>query len=214
MCIRVYPWFTFNPPRENKTPCLPPHTLARSMRPFALVLLLLGLQPLRAQDPPVHDFAMSLAPSTDGQLFCLFLARIKDGQVVESRPLTRGEFVRQAQGRTFSPANTEGEDLFRKFDVKACTLPPDSAAMGFLTDCSTLDNLWKLRYWEFPQKADDPRRTIKGWSEKPLAPSPRQMEILAGYGLRHTTGLIVGPAFFRLLHDMGEREWVNQYRGN
>lgn len=178
-----------------------------------LSLLHLGLM-VPAQSPPTQEFALSLSPGTDGQLFCLFLVKMKDDQVVESRPITRESFIKQAQGRTFSPANPDAEDLFRKYGVDACTLPPDSAAMGFLTDCPTLDNLWKLRYWEFPLKTDDGQRALKGWSEKPLAPSPRQMEILKQYGLKFTNGLIVGPEMFRLLRDMGEKEWVNNYRGN
>lgn len=166
------------------------------------------------QSPPTQEFALSLSPSSDGQLFCLFLVKVKGEQVVESKPITRDSFIKQAQGRTFSPANPEAEDLFRKYDVQACTLPPDSAAMGFLTNCSTLDNLWKLRYWEYPVHGEDDRRARKGWSEKPLAPSPRQMDILAAYGLKFTNGLIVGQQLFKLLRDMGDKEWVNNYRGN
>ncbi|MBS1937174.1 MAG: hypothetical protein JST98_07895 [Bacteroidetes bacterium] len=179
--------------------------------PASLIALCLWLCAL-AQAAPERQFALSLSPSTDGQLFCLFLVKVKDGQVVESRPITRDTFIRQAQGRTFSPANPDAEDLFRKYDVKACTLPPDSAAMGFLTDCSTLDDLWRLRYWEYPLKVAAGQNTPKGWSEKPLAPSPRQMQILSCYGLRFTNGLIIGAELFHLLHDMGEKNWVNEYR--
>lgn len=166
-----------------------------------------------AQQPAEMQFALSLSPSTDGQLFCLFLVKLRNGQVVESRPLTRDSFIRQAQGRTFSPANPDAEDLFRKYGVKQCTLPPDSAAMGFLTDCSTLDELWKLRYWEYPLKTESGQRVSKGWSEKPLVPSPRQMELLHSYGMRYPTDLVVGTEMFRLLRDMGERDWVVNYRG-
>ncbi len=168
---------------------------------------------LVAQDTAERQFALTLSPSTDGQLFCLFLVKVRDGQVVESRPLSRENFVRQAQGRAFSPANPDADDLFSKYDVKQCTLPPDSAAMGFLTDCSTLSDLWKLRYWEYPLKVDQGQRMATGWSEKPLTPSQRQMEILSGYGLKYTTGLIIGPEMFRLLRDMGDKQWVNIYRG-
>lgn len=183
------------------------------MRLLIAVLICCLSLPLVAQNPAEQQFALSLSPSTDGQLFCLFIVKVRDGQVVESRPLSRENFIRQAQGRAFSPANTDADDLFRKYDVKQCTLPPDSAAMGFLTDCSTLSDLWKLRYWEYPVKVDQGQRTSKGWSEKPLSPSPRQMEILAEYGLKYTTGLIVGPEMFRLLRDMGDKQWVNIYRG-
>ncbi|MBS1548107.1 MAG: hypothetical protein JST38_15645 [Bacteroidetes bacterium] len=182
------------------------------MRLLLALLTMLPWLPAAAQDQPEMQFALSLSPSTDGQLFCLFLVKVKNGQVVESRPLSRNSFIRQVQGRTFSPANTDAEDLFRKYGVKQCTLPPDSAAMGFLTDCSTLDELWKLRYWEYPLKTESGQRVSKGWSEKPLVPSPRQMEILHGYGMRYPTDLVIGPEMFRLLRDMGDHDWVVQYR--
>lgn len=179
--------------------------------PALIIASLLALMAL-AGGPAKYAFALSLSPSTDGRLFCLFLVGLRDSAVVESRPLTRESFIRQVQGRTFSHANPDAEDLFRKYDVKACTLPPDSAAMGFLTDCTTLDDLWKLRYWEFPVKTADSQHMAKGWSEKPLVPSPRQMQILAGYGLRYPNGLIIGEQLFRLLRDMGDPAWVNNYR--
>mgnify|MGYP001270325751 CR=1 FL=1 len=179
-----------------------------------LLCFLLALPVLLAypQDQAEMQFALSLSPSTDGQLFCLFLVKVRNGQVVESRPLTRDSFIKQAQGRTFSPANPDADDLFRKYDVQQCTLPPDSAAMGFLTDCRTLDDLWKLRYWEYPLKTESGQRVSKGWSEKPLVPSPRQMELLHGYGMRYPTDLVVGTEMFRLLRDMGRRDWVVKYR--
>ena len=187
-------------------------TFANTMRTLLLALACCFPFIAGAQSTVDHQFALSLSPSTDGQLFCLFLVKVKDGEVVESRPLTRENFIRQAQGRAFCTANPDADDLFRKYDVKQCTLPPDSAAMGFLTDCSTLSDLWKLRYWEFPLKVDNGRQMAKGWSEKPLSPSERQMEILNGYGMRYTTDLVIGPQMFRLLHDMGIRECVVKYR--
>ncbi len=178
-----------------------------------LLMSLLSLAMLAsAQSPPAWQFALSLSTSTDGQLFCLFLVKVKGGQVLESRPLTRESFIRQAQGRTFSPANPDAENLFSKYDVKQCTLPPDSAAMGFLTDCSTLDDLWKLRYWEYPLKTSNGQQMAKGWSEKPLAPSARQMDLLHAYGMRFPSDLVIGAEMFRLLRDMGERDWVVKYR--
>lgn len=181
-----------------------------------LFLVVLGLPwTVLGQEPPAAatwQFALSLSSSSSGQLFSLFLVKVQDGHVVESRPIGRENFIKQAQGRAFSPANPDADDLFRTYGVTRCTLPPDSAAMGFLTDCATLDDLWKLRYWEYPLKTDNGQQTAKGWSEKPLAPSPRQMEVLKGYGMRYVNDLVVGDQLFRLLHDMGERKWLVAYR--
>jgi hypothetical protein len=179
----------------------------------AIVLALITVA-LRAQPPkPISwHFALSLSPNTDGQLFSLWLVKVSDTLILETRPLSRGQFIKQIQGRTFSAANPDAEDLFRKYDVKQCTLPPDSAAMGFLTDCTTLDDLWRLRYWEFPLHVQEGQHERTGWSEEKLRPSDRQLMLLGGYGLKHTTGLIYGENMFRLLHDMGDPEWIANYR--
>jgi hypothetical protein len=84
--------------------------------------------------------------------------------------------------------------------------------MGYLTDCLTLDNLWKLRFWEYPYAVADGARTGKGWAEKPTIPGERQFEVLSDYGITHTTALCYGENMFRLLRDMGDPVWVDNYR--
>jgi hypothetical protein len=185
------------------------------MRVATAIGLLLFAAVLRAQPPKpsIWEFALSLSPTSDGQLFSLWLVKVSDTLVLETRPLSRGQFIKQVQGRTFSQANPDGEDLFRKYDVKQCTLPPDSAAMGFLTNCSALDDLWRLRYWEFPLHLQEGQHERTGWSEEKLRPSDRQLLLLSDYGVKYTTGLCIGENMFRLLRDMGDPEWIANYRG-
>lgn len=159
------------------------------------------------------QFGLGLSPNSNGQLYGLFLVKVHEGKVIEARPLARQNFVHQAQGRAKSEANPTGEDLFFKYGVKDCLLPPDSTAMGFhLSDCITLDDVWKLRYWEYPQKAGEGDRIGKGWSAQPLKPSDGQMAILARYGLHALSDLIIGEQLFKLLHDMNDAAWVSAYR--
>jgi len=182
----------------------------------ALVALLMGSSAAAhasvQQPTATYEFALSLATGPNSQLFTLFVVKVFEGNILESTPLSREQFVRQVQGRTFSKANPDAEDLFRKYDVKACTLPPDSAAMGYLTDCLTLDNLWKLRFWEYPFAMADGARAGKGWSEKPSMPSERQLLLLSDYGITYTTAICYGENLFRLLRDMGDPAWVDNYR--
>lgn len=182
------------------------------MRPFLFALLTVLAPALAAAEPARWTFGLSLSPTSDGQLFSLFLVKVQDGTVRETRPLGREQFVKQAQGRMESMANKDKEDLFARFDIKACYLPPDSVAMGYsVRDCSLLDDLWKLRYWEFPQHVAG-NKAVQGWAAKPMKPSDRQMGLLAAYGLELVNGLVVGDDLFRLLHDMSDPNWVNNYR--
>jgi hypothetical protein len=186
---------------------------------FILVILLRAMGAWAAAPPDTAvfatwHFALSLGSSTDGQLFTLFLVKVGDaGTVLESQPLVRNSFIRQVQGRTFSKANPEGEDLFRRYGVARCTLPEDSAQMGFLTDCSALDDLWRLKFQSYPLKLEEGMHEMLGWAGKPIQPDERQLLLLSDYGMKYVLDLVIGENMFRLLKDMGDREWVDNYRG-
>jgi len=186
--------------------------------PFIILSLLGFLAQAKATDPLVPDrpfavwkFALSLGSSTDGQLFSLFLVKVVDDtNVVESQPLSRLNFIRQVQGRTFSQANPEGENLFRIYGVKQCLNTVDSA--GFVTDCRVLDDLWKLRFWEYPLQMAQGQEQLVGWAANKLRPDDRQLMLLSGYGMSYMLDLVIGENMFRLLRDMGDEEWVANYR--
>ena len=188
------------------------------MRPFlALLSLSAWLPGARATDPPpapfaVPKFALSLGSTTDGQLFSLFIVKVVDDTVlVESQPIPRLNFIRQVQGRAFSPANPDAENLFRTHGVKQCLNTVDSA--GFVIDCSVLDDLWKLRFWEFPHQLPQGQHPVTGWAAMKLRPDDRQMLLLSDYGMKYPLDLVIGDNMFRLLKDMGDEEWVANYRG-
>lgn len=184
----------------------------------ASILLNIGLSATKAVEPPGPDrplavwkFALSLGSSTDGQLFSLFLVKVVDDtNVVESQPLTRMNFIRQVQGRAFSQANPEGENLFRKYGVKQCLHTEDTA--GFVIDCFVLDDLWKLRFWEYPLQSQPGQEQRVGWAANKLRPDDRQLLLLSGYGMSYMLDLVIGEDMFRLLKDMGDEEWVQNYR--
>ncbi len=177
-----------------------------------IVTVSYALEPPSVDRPfAVWKFALSLGSSTDGQLFSLFLVKVVDDtNVVESQPLTRLNFIRQVQGRAFSQANPDGENLFRKYGVKQCLNTVDSA--GFVIDCTVLDDLWKLRFWEYPLQMDQGQHAVTGWAGMKLRPDDRQLLLLRGYGMKYLTDVAIGENMFRLLKDMGDEEWVANYR--
>ena len=187
-----------------------------ALRSVTLAFIMALVPRCHATGPPpnlaTYAFGFSLATGQSSQLFTLFTVKVYEGAVIESQPLTRQQFIRQVQGRTFSNANADAENLFLKYGVAACTLPEDSASMGFLTDCSTLDDLWRLRFWEYPLAMGEGSKLGKGWSEKPNIPSERQLLLLSDYGIKYTTDICYGDNMFRLLRDMGDPDWVDNYR--
>lgn len=163
--------------------------------------------------PPLATYTYGLGLNTglNNQLFTLFIVKQFEGEVIGSEPLTREFFVQQAQGVVPSKANPEQLNLFRKYNVDLCLIPEDTAVI--LPDCPVFDELWKLRFWEFPFRPMEGQHPGNGWAEKPEAPSERQLLLLSSYGIMHPTGVAIGNEnVFRLLHDVGDPAWVDNYR--
>lgn len=159
-----------------------------------------------------QTFGVSLNTGLNNQLFTLFLVKEFEGTVIGSAPLSREQFVLQAQGLVPSVANPERINLFRKYEVEVC-LPegPDTTAR-FVQDCDVFDNLWKLRFWDYPFRLAEGQHPGKGWAEKPDAPSPRQLLLLTEYGMMRASDLAWGENAFHLLRDVGDSAWVDNYR--
>ncbi len=181
----------------------------------ALVLLLLLPVLLSVKAPGseqpnlTHTFGLSLNTGVNNQIFTLFTVTMHGMSVVATQPMTREQFVLQAQGVVTSVANPDQENLFRKFKVEAC-LHPDSTKYYF--DCPVLDDLWRLRFGEYPYHPMDGAHPGSGWAGKKSSPTPQQMVILADYGLMRLSDLIKGEDVFRLLRNLGDSTWVQDYR--
>lgn len=182
------------------------------------LLLLLTLMAVRGGHgrvhPPfaVHEFGISLNTGLNNQLFTLFIVKVFEGSIIQSDPMTREQFVLQAQGVVPSKANPEGINLFRKYEVLRC-LPQGPDTTGrYLMDCSIFDDLWKLRFWDYPFRLVEGQHPGKGWAEKREAPSPRQLLLLTDYGMLRVGDIARGENAFRLLRDVGDSAWVDNYR--
>ena len=58
-------------------------------------------------------FGLSLSTGMNNDLFTLFVVKEFEGQVIANEPITRGQFVLQAQGALPSKANAAGETSSR-----------------------------------------------------------------------------------------------------
>ena len=153
-----------------------------------------------------YSFGMSLMTGMNSELFTLFVVKEHEGQVINVQPITRGQFIQQAQGTIPSPANPSRIDFFRKYEVSSCFDSGNGPVY-----CNVFDHLWKLRFFEYPFK-DGQARASNGWAESPFAPSARQFLLLSDYGIHDLRGIACGEDLFRLLHDVGDESWVDNYR--
>lgn len=181
------------------------------------IFSLIVLPQFAGQGSPVppfatYSFGLSLATGANNQIFTCFIVKVFEGKVVGTTPITSDQFVWQAQGVIPSEANPQGLDLFQVHDVPTCLAFTDSLGRRHGTYCDLLNDLWKLRFWEYPFHSLDGVAHGKGWAEEPERPSDRQMLLLSDYGFRYVGDLCYGDAMFRLLHDVGDPEWVDNYR--
>lgn len=160
-----------------------------------------------------YTFGLSLMTGMNNELFTLFIVKEYEGQVLSAEAMTRGQFVMQARGELPSKANPDRTNLFKAHDVLDCYLPDElDDGRHMQPPCWVFDELWKLRFQEFPFQQMEGQHPGLGWAENRMGPSGRQMLLLSGYGLNNLHDLICGDDLFRLLHDVNDPDWVDNYR--
>lgn len=150
---------------------------------------------------------------------------------VEAVNISQAEFMRIACGFQESNANPGKKNLFAEYGVSSCGYFNDTVINHMIVrggmQCNPVDDLWRLRYAEWPfymapprsnKQANtlDPQGPGPGWARKPLMPSEGQLEILKAYGpiTDPMVDVIWGADAFRLLKDMQDITWVSDYRGS
>ena len=182
---------------------------------ISLALTLFACAFLRGDERPAmakREFGFSLNPNTQGELYTLFIYTVYEGEVVDSRVMRPGPFILQMGGLEESPANLESIDLFDEYGIKGCGPWGENGEIHTGLDCSTLQDLWKLRYQDAKMPGRGP-----GWAAEPLTPSTRQQILLQAYrspNHAHWHGPYFGRDAFRLLRDMQDPDWVRLYSGS
>lgn len=178
---------------------------------WSLCPLLIGCTLIGATPAPLatHEFGFSLADVGPQGIGSLFIYKVYEGRVVESRPVREEAFIRQALGIEASAANTEAADLFSRWEITGCEQLTDSASLQDVLLCLPLNELWKLRYG-----GGSSGTATAGWSQEVNMPGIRQQIILQAYRHpeeEHWLGPYFGARAFQLLHDIQDPAWVETY---
>lgn len=156
-----------------------------------------------------YEFGFSLNPTAQGELAALFIYTVEDGVVLGTIPMRPDFFILQASGLMESKANLESVDLFDQYGIVNCGAWTEDGVIRTNFDCTTLQDLWKLRY-----RNGMGAQPGEGWSGEEFRPSDRQQVILQHYRdpqYPDWHGPYVGKDAFRLLRDMQDPSWVNSY---
>ncbi len=181
------------------------------MKNILIILFSLSYFQLIAQDKEAVAFGsdsiyqeyylgFSLSSNAAGGLVTFALVKPLPNGKRKVRIITQDDFVYQAKGKTKSPGNPYKEDYFEKYQIK---------------NLNVLNNLWKLRYKEFPYKQKDGTPIEKGWSqndELPYIPTAAQLEMLKKFGINRISDYFYGENAFKLLEAMQNPEWLKAYK--
>ncbi|MCF6240101.1 MAG: hypothetical protein L3J74_02000 [Bacteroidales bacterium] len=145
-----------------------------------------------------YYFGFNLNPSLAGGLVNFALVKPLANGKRKIILLSQDNFVYQAKGKMKSLANPYKIDFFKKYNI---------------TNLSVLDNLWKLRYTEYPYKTTG--KAEKGWSQNldfDYMPTAGQMEMLKKFGIENLRDYFYGENAFRLLEAIQNPQWLKTYK--
>lgn len=168
---------------------------------FAILLIFFTLNALSQKDfedekVDIYKFGVRIIPTATGVGEYFIVKPMKDGcQIVQV--LTFDSFLRQIMGKEESIANIQKKDYFQVYGIN---------------DPYIVAQLWRLRYYRYP--FENFSNDTLGWTynkANPFMPTTKQMKILSNYGLRSFSDIIFGENLFRLLKDMENIQWVENF---
>ena len=141
-------------------------------------------------------FAVSLMQTVRGDLMHFAVIKKQRNGKWYAIYMTKTDFLMQITGQQTSRANPNNINYMKEYKIY----------------WQTLDEMWKLRYSEFPyrKKYED---NEKGWAKRKFMPSDGQLDYLKkNYGIKHITDFIYGKNLFKLLKNMQDPQWVEYYK--
>ena len=141
-----------------------------------------------------HYFAISLQPSPQDIITFAIISIPENGDRTVTY-LSRRSFIRQIIGFEYSIANPTETNILKDAGIDG----PE-----------VFDNLWKLRYSEYPYKADSEE---EGWARNKMRPSDEQLAMLNAFGIKIMSDFCYGDKLMELFKAMNNDAWVSEYFG-
>lgn len=172
--------------------------LILSIAIFSVSLFAQETVPFGTQEKNVeYYFGFRIVPTYGGVVQYCIVYSPNGKDIEEAQAISKATFFEEIQGKEWSLANPDTTNILAKRDIKK----------------ETFDNIWKLRYREYPLGGRDSTNNT-GWSShiNNYVPANAQMDILKQYGVEQINGTFWGENAFRLLKDMEDKAWVRAYR--
>jgi len=161
---------------------------------FFLIFLMFSMLTF-AQEKRVskYYFGYNLVDNGSGELVHFGIIRISPDGSTKVTYMDKINFFLQAAGEQESVANPDKINYWKTHKVNA----------------KIVRELWKLKYAEYPY---DRPNDNKGWAGLTYSASPSQLRFLRKYGFKRSiTDFIYGEKCFKLLYDLQNPQWQNNY---
>ncbi len=156
-------------------------------------------------------FAIRVSPQATGEMISI-LAFFNNGTNNSyKKTLSFREFCFYASGTWPSVYNRNRINLFDLNGVDGGVLIDEFSNKPQHPYCPAIDSLWKLRFDRYPYKG---KELEKGWSMDKWMPGERQMKYLTTeYNIGNIDNhYFADTNFWKVLRDVTDPEWIDNYR--
>ena len=163
----------------------------------------------------LKHLAISINPNCNSHYVNYAVITESNGKIIKTRFITGREFILIGMGKQPSEANSNNENLFKRFKIKDCLYKYDSIQCLKKSDLKLFD-LWALRYNRNPFCPPDctpaENMLVQGFGQHKFRPSWPQIQILQKYGIVYLNDFFYGDKLFELLSDFQKQEWRQLYQ--
>ena len=147
--------------------------------------------------PRGYYFGFRIIPTYSG-ITQYLIVYAPNGIIETTTPISKNKFLSSIQGQTYSDANPNKKNILKKEGINNCN--------------NSLNNLWRIRYSEYPFYSYSV--DTLGWAKDTtkFVPSEKQMNHLRTYGINSIHDIFFGKNCFRLIKNMENKNWVENYK--
>jgi hypothetical protein len=154
-------------------------------------------------------FGISVSWQSTPDLLQFIVYQTNGSETINRKFISKKEFLYYASGYRRSIYNPDRINYFALYGIQSYA-GLDPVYKDEVLVAGPIDSLWKLRFSFYPYKGNND----KGWSNDYNKPSPSQNAyLLENYQMDLSLGgCVVDTNVWRLLHDIQNSEWVENYR--
>lgn len=196
---------------------------------IALGIVLLMSFSSFSQNNIKYELGFKLMPTAGTKVVTfaiLSIDTINDNRIVKTEFFEEGTFIKFCKGLLWSKANPKKINYFDEYEID-CGIMLDDPIMkkGILSQdtmweemaplCLPFYDIWKIKYGVHPHYSSGSTAIPdedKGWAKTRYRPGYTQTLKLQEYGVNNVDDYFYGDGMFRLLKDIQDYEWIENYK--